>query len=85
MAEGNGLLNRRRLTPYRGFKSRPLRHLFVFCSIVKMPAGSRQEFAAVGSAQRLCLKRSDELFPVQCRKIFSIALPLASSSIILSI
>lgn len=25
-AEGNGLLNRRRLTPYRGFKSRPLRH-----------------------------------------------------------
>ena len=41
VAEGNGLLNRRRLTPYRGFKSRPLRHLLVVCSIVKMPAGSR--------------------------------------------
>jgi hypothetical protein len=28
VAEGNGLLNRRRSKAYRGFKSRPLRHLF---------------------------------------------------------
>jgi hypothetical protein len=37
VAEGNGLLNRRRSKAYRGFKSRPLRHIFPLIFPIRSP------------------------------------------------